>query len=309
MKFKLSTLLWSLTLVGVVLGSVVWIQKERAETAATLAKKEQEMAAFQKDINLYVRGEFGKVHYFKRNLGVINDSAQLKRAHVKLVRLPDELGGKQSFGLPFIWQWRFLLLQPNEFELCWALHDIPKDDAFDIPEEHIHRSHLNIAEGCPRMGQSGGTDSVVFSENQRLEVIVYFRIDGDKEGGSININYEICEPGELRGYGQTIYRGVSIKLDPDEVQWLRNCISSRGGYGSIAGFGIEQSYKQLPLLDQSFSLDEPLTLVKIRTAKSVGRMRYEPYPGPCLGIQVWIQKKTGPSTDLPKRIWIEPSNE
>lgn len=306
MKFKISTMFWLMTVVAVVIACWLWVLNERSETAEKIADSEARMAELQEDVNNYVANQMGKIFYFKRQLGVIPNSENLTQSHIQLVRLPDELGGKQLFGLPFTWQWRMLLTQPNDFELCWSLHDIPTKESFDIPAASIHRSHLNIADGFAPIGGLGAEPNDALSGSQPLEVILYFRIDGDSEGGNIQINYEIAEPGELRSLGQTVYRGVTIQLSPDDIQWMRSCQTSRGGY-SISGFGIEHSYDHIPLLNQSFSLDNPLTLVKIRSQKPLGPpFKFEPYPGPCPGLQIWIQKKSGPSTDLPKRIWVTP---
>lgn len=308
MNFKLSTLFWLVTLCAVIMGCWIWIYNERVSTARRIAESEANMAAMQQSLHHYLSIEMGKAHYFKRQLGVIDNSATLKESYIKLVRLPDELGGKQSHGLPFTWQWRMLLQEPDDFELCWAIYDIPSDSSFAIPEEHVHRSHLNIIGGTSQMGDSHFLNDLASETSaaqwcdQPLEVIVYFRIDGDSEGGTVHINYEICKPSEPR-LGPTLWRGERIDLKSDEIQWLRNCRFARGGYGDITGRGIEHNYQQLPLLHQTFSLDVPLTLVKIRTANQIGLNKYEPFPGPCLGLQVWIQKKSGPATDRTRIVY------
>ena len=106
-----------------------------------------------------------------------------------------------------------------------------------------------------------------------------------------------------------VKRGEFIALKSEDVSWLRECTWSRASYGAISGFATEHNYKQVPLLDQNFSLDTPLSLLKIRSRKKLGQVKYEPYEGPCPGLQVWIQKRSGPSTDLPKRIKMSPRNQ
>ena len=305
MKFKLSTLLWLVTLVAVITGCWLWVKNERDATARKIRDSEADLANMKTSFDRYVATEMANSSYFRNELGIIQNLASLKNSHIKLVRLPDELGGKLYSGLPFLWQWRMLLVEPNEFELCWAIHDIPKGLSFDIPAQHIHRSHLNIVAGRSPFLNPPEEIPESFLGEKSLEVIVYFRIDGDSESGSIQIDYEINEPREIRKFGKIIGRGDKIQLSSKEVQWLSGCRSARGGYGTLSGKGIEHGYGHLPLLNQSFSLEDPLTLVKIRSERLVGINKYEPFEGPCPGLLVWIQKKSGPSTDMPKYIIIK----
>ena len=322
MKFSVATLLWLVTFAAVVMGSCLWATNEKdlaekkvelaEKTAqAKIAKSEQENAVFKKNLENYARNEAGKAFQYRHALGVIENAASVKAPFIKLVRMPSELGGEQSYKLPFTWQWRMILPDPAEFELCWAVHEIPADDSFDIPEEHLHRSHLNLKGGVSRAGllhfgnPSGDDSDKSLDSGKPLEVCLFFRIDGDSENADVFINYQVVNSEYVARGG--LKRGEYIQLKSDDVSWLHDCTYWRGGYGSILGFGLERG-DHVPLLQQTFSLDEPLTIVKVRSEKKLAPFEYETYKEPCPGLLVWIQKKTGPSTDQPKRILGKPDS-
>lgn len=225
--------------------------------------------------------------------------------------MPNELGGELRSGLPFTWQWRFFLPRPNNFELCWAVHDIPADESFGIPQKSIHRSHLNLKKHVELQGFVPKDKLAdIFSGDKPLEVIVYFRIDGAADGGRIQIDYEIFEADRQRGITPTIKQSLHVQLKADEVKWLENMTSSRGGYGqACVGLGVEHGYSQLPLLSQNFSLEKPLKLLKLRSMKHKEGFNYESYSGPGPGLQVWVQKKSGLSPDQPHPVWVKFSED
>ena len=138
-----------------------------------------------------------------------------------------------------------------------------------------------------------------------MEVCLFFRIDGDSDNADVFINYQTVDSDNSMVARGGVKHGVHIRLKSEDVSWLRDAISSRGTYGRISGLGLENG-DHVPLLQQTFSLDEPLALVKVRAQKKLGPIEYEQHDGPCPGLLIWVQKKTGPSTDLPKRIWTKP---
>lgn len=73
MKFKLSTLMWFVTLANVIVGAVLWVQNERATTAKILAEADAEKAAFQKGVNEIVAKVHAEAHYYKRGMGEIDN--------------------------------------------------------------------------------------------------------------------------------------------------------------------------------------------------------------------------------------------
>ena len=305
MKFSVATLLWLITIACIVIGSYLWVnqQRELANNKANvrIAESERKIANLKKGLE----DELGKADYYRRQLGVIENSTSIKSPFIKLVRMPDDLGGRQSYKLPFTWQWRMILPKPDEFELCWTVHEIPADDLFDIPEEHLHRSHLNLKGGVSRAGMVHYDDNVnvdsdmLLGSGKPLEVCLFFRIDGDSERADVFINYQIVNSEKLLIAG--LKRGEHIQLKSDDVAWAGQALASRGGYGAISGIEIERD-NHVPLLRQNFSLDEPLPILKIRSKKELGPGKYEIHKEPCAGLLVWIQKKSGPSTDLPKLI-------
>ena len=292
-----------------ILGAFLWSNHQSELVDEKIVASEQEMAALQKEMEKFAANAYGEASYFKRQLGVIENADTISKPYIRLIRLPVELGGGQMYGLPFTWQWRMVLPNPKDFELCWAIHEIPPGNSFDIPEEHLHRSHLNLKDGIPRQGllHFSKNNERPLTLDQPLVVTLYFRIDGDSERGDVFINYQIDEPSKLNRGGGAIKRGEFIALKSEDVSWLQECTTCRGSYGAISGLAIEHDYNQVPLLDQNFSLDEPFSLLKIRSRKKLGPIKYAPFKGPCAGLQVWIQKRSGPSTDLPNQIQIQPS--
>jgi hypothetical protein len=216
MKFRLSTLFWCLTLVAVVLGSYQFVIQQRVASQNKVAEA-QAMAA---ETTKWAMNVIATSNYYKRGLGIFDDIQDETKPTLLYVRLPDELGGKQHHGLPFIWQWRIYLPGPNDFELCWATQSIPQDDSFDLPEDSIHRSHLNLVDGHSVSGISHGTDSLEFDGESPLEVVMYVRVDATEQGGTLFVNYEITKPKALRINNSTVSRGERHQLSADDVSWL-----------------------------------------------------------------------------------------
>ncbi len=147
---------------------------------------------------------------------------------------------------------------------------------------------------------SNNENSNPFPEGEPILVDVYFRIDGDSDGREVFINYEVSKVADWVNGSAAVIRGERIILKPQDVDWLTDCTWNRGGYWNISGFGIERNGKHVPLLDQAFDFGEPLTLITVRKQKELGSMRFEDYDSPCRGLHVWVQKKSGDSTNVPK---------
>jgi hypothetical protein len=296
MKFSVASLLWLATLVAVILGAYFWAQEQKTLANRKVAESQVKLEEMQTGFQEFAKKELSKAGYLQQQLRLIPNAEKIRTPYIKFVRLPRFFGGLQHYGLPFTWQWRAILPEPEEFELCWAVHEIPEDDSFDIPVSHIHRSHLNLADGVSREGMLHGTGSDQSLDGVKpLEVNLFFRIDGDKEKASVSINYQISKPGSLNLMGGAVTRGEHIVLKPEELSWIGNSTTSRGSYGRISGFELEHDRGgSVPLIDRKFDMDEPLYLIKLRSKKEVSAGKFESYAGPCPGLMVWIQKKSGP---------------
>lgn len=290
MKVRLATLLWFLTIVAVAIAS--WIQTRRVQqqAAAEIADVKSKMDQAEQVLNKWARKEAGKNGYFREQLGAIQNWSSLTLPYIKLIRLPKELGGFQSWPLPFTWHWKLLVDQPYQFELCWAIDNIPADDSFDLPVDDIHRSHLDLESKSGQSGYMSLSDSIDLSGKAPLEVNLFVRLDGDAEGGSLSLTYEISEPVDWGARGASVYRTQVHPLRADDVSFLQKTFNLQGGYGSLSGLGVEQG-SSVPLLDQSFSWDQPIQILKLRAQNKLGPVKFENFEGPSPGLMIWIQRK------------------
>ena len=296
MKFKLATLLWVLTLVAVAIASLLWVQRERAADALMIKEAKQEVEALNKGVQEFARMELGKADYYRQKLSLFREGKVADNSdYVRFVRMPQELGGMQCHGLPFTWQWRFLIQDPNQFQLCYCFDGIPKEESCDIEPSLVNRSHLNLDNdkgvaiaGRIHMMDSSGVNTSELA-NSPVEIALYLRLEANESGGRLFVSYEI-QPATDQFQPGTVYRGTVTELKPAQVKWLlHHASTSRGGW-KISGFGFENG-THVPLLDTSFSLEQPTTLVKVRAKKEVGELKFEPYPDKSPGLLVWVQAK------------------
>ncbi len=290
MKVRLATLLWFLTIVAVVIAS--WIQTRRVQQQAgnEIAAAKSKYENLEYELLEQNKQELAKRFYFQRQLGVIQNWSSLTLPYIKLIRLPKELGGFQSWPLPFTWHWKLLVDQPDQFELCWAINNIPAGDSFDVPVDDIYRSHLDVESKSGQSGYMSLSDSIDLSGKAPLEVNLFVRLDGDAEGGSLSLTYEISEPVDWGARGASVYRTQVHRLGADDVSFLQKTFNLQGGYGSLSGLGVEQG-NSVPLLDQSFSWDQPIQILKLRAQKKLGPVKFENFEGPSPGLMIWIQRK------------------
>lgn len=294
MKFRLSTLVWILTLTAVVLTAVLWVRRERAESRAFVIAEEAKRKDLEKKTIAFVEQELGRSLYFQRQLGAIPNNNSITTPFAKLVRMPRELGGMQFHGLPFTWQWKFVLPNVNDFELCWSTAGIPPNDSediFAISESLVNRSHIDTSARHGLAGSMSMSDpDTPLDPSKPIQMNLFFRIESSENGGRVWVNYEIGSCSEHGMFNAQIFRGNATDVSEENMLWLKNCFCFPGDY-AISGFSVDHGSIKIPLLDKPFSFDAPLLLLRARGLKEVEPGKWESATGPCPGLQIWVRKR------------------
>ena len=288
------------------MSSYLFVVRERAKNQSEIesikADSQKEIAQtkeFAESLKNWALDKSTRSDFFKQSLGYFDDNLDKTKPAVKFVRMPGHLGGMQLHGLPFTWQWRIYLPDPDEFEFCWATGDIPLEkDSFDLPETSINRLHLpagkeNGMAGKMNMPSASEPKDGKKTKSEPVEILVFFRIDADDNGGEVFVNFEIGPVTTEKSFmWSPMYHGSYGKISLDDSRWLLEpgVSSMRGGY-DISGFGVDRSHTKFPLQDGSVSLDEPTLLLKARAQKKLDKMKYESYDGPSPGLLIWIQNR------------------
>jgi hypothetical protein len=278
MKFSLQTLLWSTTLIAVLLGCWIWVQRERV-----LNRLEMERVLAQaEEIKKFGMNEMARADLYRRSLGRFNASEK-QQPFIRFVPLPNELGGMQLHGFPFTWRWRLFLPSAKELNnlvVCCAVEDVPRE-GFEVPPEKIMRTVLDNRDGQPVAGNlyiSQGDQAI--DDEKPVEVLLIIRLEYNNGAARLMVNFEIEQ-------FRTFYRGKSFNINCDRKHdWLRGV---RAYSYEVSGFGIEDRV-ELPLLKNGLNLDSPTLLLRLRGKRHIEDMKYEEFEGPADGLMIWLDR-------------------
>ncbi len=276
MKFKLSTMIWLVTLFAVVSACLGFVYSER-QKSKKIVKEVQSAAEEAKAIALDARQKLADIRMQKQQM--------LSRA--KMFEEIDELVphlmwlGQSSWTSSLVddknpnsWHWR--IFQPEQhkpLEICWAVQDIPKTG---MPDRSVTKSR-NVVVDQLQMGLNGNPKPPKWLGC----AAIHCRIVPSDDSYRLDLDFH---PHELDAppLQTEVYKGYAL-FDPEtELDWLRSKMA--GKKNCIDGSEIDKGDSR------PISLSNPHVLVRIRGKRLVNG-EFQSVEGPSPGFMLWIREK------------------